>query len=301
MASRQAPGKTWRPEIIIALIGFLGVTTAAVINKWDVLFPSRERRLENRGPQPSPAPMTPVQPGPEPPRPQPAAAPPEIVRFTASQTTVRQGQRITLSWVVRGAHLLRLSPGEQTVSGPSGSFDVTPDSDITYVLTATGGNGRTTAERVGVRVVGPPLDPSRRNAEVVKLAIEATRALLTHDVDKLVTLVHEPFSIGGREMSGEPLRRELQALFDRAQAQIAAQRYELIATDVLTVPEYRIQLARNPKISVPKLDARLAALNLTSEDFVVMIGARVPDGAPTDSTPTFVGYRGGRCKLLALE
>ncbi len=299
MSAKHAASRSWRIEILVAVIGFLGITTAAVINRWDVLFPPHVPQPEDRERPQSPATNVPRQPTPEAPSPHPAAAPPKILRFTASQTVVKPGEKITLSWAVRGAQLLRLLPGEQTVPGPDGSFDVTPDADVTYVLSATNQNGQTAEERVDVRVAGPPIDTSWRKAEAVRVAMESTRAMLTLDLAKYLGLIHEPFAFAGRELSGEALKRELQLVFDQVRAQLPAQRPEPIVSDVLTVAEYRSQLTGEPGTSIPKLDARLAALNLTSDDYVVVIGYR---GMPPSSKDIrFVGFRGDRCKLLALE
>jgi len=72
------------------------------------------------------------------------AAKPTINSFTASPTSIIQGERTTLSWDVSGATTVTIEPaiGE---SGPSGSLQLTPDASVTYTLTAANQSGSATS------------------------------------------------------------------------------------------------------------------------------------------------------------
>jgi len=71
------------------------------------------------------------------------AAPPAISSFTASPTSITQGQQTTLSWSVTGATTVNIQPdiGNQ---GLTGSLTLTPNATVTYTLTATNDAGSTT-------------------------------------------------------------------------------------------------------------------------------------------------------------
>lgn len=83
----------------------------------------------------------------------PPTPPPVISSFTASSSTITQGQSLTLNWSVNGADSLSLSPAVGTVSGSS--ITVSPGVDTTYVLTAANNGGTVTAS-VPVTVSAPP-------------------------------------------------------------------------------------------------------------------------------------------------
>ena len=68
---------------------------------------------------------------------------PTINSFTASPTSINQGQQTTLSWDVSGATTVTIEPGIGT-SGPTGSLQLSPTADTTYTLTATNNAGSTT-------------------------------------------------------------------------------------------------------------------------------------------------------------
>ena len=70
-------------------------------------------------------------------------APPIINSFTASPTSIYEGQRTTLSWNVSGANTINIQP-EIGTSGPTGSLQLSPTADITYTLTATNESGSVT-------------------------------------------------------------------------------------------------------------------------------------------------------------
>ena len=71
-------------------------------------------------------------------------AKPAINSFTASPTSITQGQSTTLSWDVFGATTVIIEPAIGT-SGPSGSLQLTLDTSVTYTLTATNQAGSATS------------------------------------------------------------------------------------------------------------------------------------------------------------
>lgn len=81
----------------------------------------------------------------------PAAPPPIISSFAASPAIISQGERTTLSWDVSGATSVTIEPAIGTV-GPSGSLMLTPDTPVTYTLTASNQAGSATRS-VSVAVV----------------------------------------------------------------------------------------------------------------------------------------------------
>jgi len=70
--------------------------------------------------------------------------PPTINSFTASPTSIIQGQRTTLSWNVSGATTITIQPAIGT-AGPSGSLQLTPNASVIYTLTATNASGSATS------------------------------------------------------------------------------------------------------------------------------------------------------------
>jgi len=74
---------------------------------------------------------------------EPPTPPPAINSFTASPTSITQGQRTTLSWNVSGADTITIQP-EIGTAGPSGSLQLTPGASVTYTLTATNQAGSAT-------------------------------------------------------------------------------------------------------------------------------------------------------------
>ena len=71
--------------------------------------------------------------------------PPAVTSFSASQTKVGAGQTANLKWATQNATEIRIEPGIGTVS-PNGARDVTPTQTTTYILTAKGSGGSTTAK-----------------------------------------------------------------------------------------------------------------------------------------------------------
>jgi hypothetical protein len=61
---------------------------------------------------------------------------PAIKSFATSPTSISQGQSTTLSWDVSGATTVTIEPAIGAV-GSSGSLQLTPDTSVTYTLTAT--------------------------------------------------------------------------------------------------------------------------------------------------------------------
>ncbi len=72
--------------------------------------------------------------------PPPPVAKPVINSFTASPTSITQGDSTTLSWDVSGVPTVTIEPAIGT-SGASGSLELTPDASVTYTLTATNASG----------------------------------------------------------------------------------------------------------------------------------------------------------------
>jgi len=79
--------------------------------------------------------------------------PPEVIQFSANPSCINRGQSATLSFQVRYATSISISgsgvnqtfPGNSGTTITSGSFVVSPTTDSTYTLTATGPGGTTTA------------------------------------------------------------------------------------------------------------------------------------------------------------
>jgi len=72
-------------------------------------------------------------------------SPPAIVSFTASQSKITMGQTASLKWSTQNVTEAWIEPGIGTVS-PNGAHDVSPGQTTTYMLTAKGRGGSTTAE-----------------------------------------------------------------------------------------------------------------------------------------------------------
>ncbi|HZM11441.1 MAG TPA: hypothetical protein VFC15_14635, partial [Candidatus Limnocylindrales bacterium] len=72
-------------------------------------------------------------------------SPPAIVSFTASQSKITMGQTASLKWSTQNVTKAWIEPGIGTVS-PNGAHDVSPGQTTTYMLTAKGRGGSTTAK-----------------------------------------------------------------------------------------------------------------------------------------------------------
>ncbi len=79
--------------------------------------------------------------------------PPEVIQFSANPSCIIRGQSATLTFQVRyatsialvGSDFVQTFPGNSGTTITSGSLVVSPTSDSTYTLTATGPGGTTTA------------------------------------------------------------------------------------------------------------------------------------------------------------
>jgi hypothetical protein len=83
-------------------------------------------------------------------------SPPAVTSFAASHASITSGQNSTLSWTTQNAGEVRIDPGIGTVS-PQGTKDVSPVKTTTYVLTAKGSGGSTSA-KTSVAVEVDPTD-----------------------------------------------------------------------------------------------------------------------------------------------
>src|ERR1041385_388325 len=71
-------------------------------------------------------------------------APPVISSFTASPTGIGAGEASTLSWSISGATSASIDNGVGAVVPLSGTRDVSPSANVTYILTATNARGSVT-------------------------------------------------------------------------------------------------------------------------------------------------------------
>ena len=85
--------------------------------------------------------------------PPPPADPPGVT-FTSSNSTIARGESLTLSWSTSDADRVTLTPPGR-IESLSGSRTVSPQTDESYVLQASGPGG-TTTRTVDVRVSVPP-------------------------------------------------------------------------------------------------------------------------------------------------
>jgi peptidoglycan-associated lipoprotein len=86
--------------------------------------------------------------------------PPVITSFTADPSTVLRGESLTLKWGVLNATEITIDNGVGTVS-ETGTRRVTPNSSVTYTLTAKGPGGSSTGAVQVVVNVPPPPPPSQ--------------------------------------------------------------------------------------------------------------------------------------------
>ncbi len=111
------------------------------------------------------------------------AAPPRIIRFTATPASIVSGQHSTLNWQVENADTVTIDNGVGTVA-LTGSQDVAPTQTTTYTLTATSRTGTSTAQVTvnvtqGVQITtftaNPPTSPAPgTNVTLTCLANNAT-------------------------------------------------------------------------------------------------------------------------------
>jgi serine/threonine protein kinase len=83
---------------------------------------------------------------------------PTVTSFSTSQSKVEAGQTANLKWATQNATEIRIEPGIGTVS-PNGARDVSPTQTTTYILTAKGSGGSTTA-KVNIAVEAKLPSPS---------------------------------------------------------------------------------------------------------------------------------------------
>lgn len=155
----------------------------------------------------------PAAPPPPPPPPAPAPAPKpsaKVLSFTAEPSTIMRGESSTLKWNVESATSVSIEPGIGTVPA-SGSRQVYPSSNTTYMLSATGPGGNDSA-RASVTVTVPPPPPpppppappkktitERLSTEVQDIFFdydkndirEDARATLTRNADALKSILND--------------------------------------------------------------------------------------------------------------
>ncbi len=242
------PRKSWRTEIIVALIGSLGVIAAAVIQNWPVLFPPPEA---------------------------------QIVSFTASPLKLSPGGEVTLSWQTRNAGEVRLD-GIGTVPA-SGQKTLTPGATTAYTLIATNSRGRSVSSAVQVEVgpVSKSGDPSTtaRNQDdledpkvaVERLAAKWTAAYLRGDADMMVSLSSEPFYFDRKiVLTRDELKDAYLKLYQEKGA--SWQGVEVGRIKVQTVRELQAALQASGR-DINK-DRIFANLNLSLDDYAVTVVAK---------------------------
>jgi eukaryotic-like serine/threonine-protein kinase len=133
---------------------------------------------------------------PKPATPTPAAAPPVSALFSASATTIEQGQSTTLSWETANASEVSIDNGIGQVSA-SGQRQVTPSSNATFELVAKG-NGGVQQRTINIVVepkqvvaapapVPPPPSPQPVDQTALLQAVinNFNAALAAHDVGRM--------------------------------------------------------------------------------------------------------------------
>lgn len=113
-------------------------------------------------------------------------APPQILSFEASPTTINPGGSSTLSWQTSNADSVTINQGVGTVSG-SGSTSVSPTQQTTYTLTASNDNGSVTAQ-VTVSIGALPLPVINSFAANPATIEEGSSASLSWSVSNADTL-----------------------------------------------------------------------------------------------------------------
>ena len=119
-------------------------------------------------------------------------APPLINIFSASPSTINQGESSTLTWSVSDADTVTITPGVGTVDS-SGSIPVSPEVTTTYTLIATNSAGSVTATAT-VMVIPLGLDgPIVNNFSASPPTINpGESSTLTWDVSKADTVTITP-------------------------------------------------------------------------------------------------------------
>ncbi len=144
----------------------------------------------------------PPPPPPPAPAPAPAANKPTVNFFNAEPTTVNSGQASSLSWSVTDATSVEIDNSIGQVS-PNGRRAVYPTATTTYILTATGPGGATTAQTT-ISVSSPPPPPPAPTANQPSAADILAKQVqdLHFDYDKSeVRAQDQPRSAAGRHRS----------------------------------------------------------------------------------------------------
>ncbi len=108
-------------------------------------------------PIPPPPPSAPATAGDSTNGPSGGSGRPVVAEFSVEPTSIQPGQSAVLRWSVTGSTNVAIDHGIGTVP-PSGNSRLTPANTTTYLLTATGPAGDTTATAT-VTVTGPPPPP----------------------------------------------------------------------------------------------------------------------------------------------
>jgi TonB family protein len=95
--------------------------------------------------------------------------PPLTAQINAEPPSIARGGSANVRWAVTGADKVVIDPGIGEVAA-NGSREVTPDSSTTYVLTATGAGGKTSAT-AALNVIRPPSGASKPGSKGVLPAI----------------------------------------------------------------------------------------------------------------------------------
>lgn len=135
----------------------------------------------------------------------PVAQRPSINSFEAEPSSVERGQSATLKWSVSNATEISISQGIGTVQA-SGTRSVNPTTTTTYLMTATGQGGSTTASvTVNVTQPAPPVTPT----DNVKAPTKSLNERLATEVQD-VYFEYDKYDI--REDARATLQRNAEAL-----------------------------------------------------------------------------------------
>lgn len=79
-------------------------------------------------------------------------SPPEIVSFEANEKTINAGDTITLTWDVKYADAIAISPGDYTELPAQGTKDVQIWENTTFIITATNKGNQTSVKTVPIAI-----------------------------------------------------------------------------------------------------------------------------------------------------
>jgi len=153
-AAPPPPRKSGNPAVVLLLVACAFVALILGGGVWLYMtkpWKSLATQLaSSKAPAPAaPAPSAPAPAAPTPTNPAPAALP-SVARFAASTDSIVAGKSATLEWDVKDAAEVRIEPQVGKVAA-SGTMAVQPVESTTYLLTATGPGGQSTA-RVSISV-----------------------------------------------------------------------------------------------------------------------------------------------------